>query len=48
MADTRSLRAIGFMFGAVTAAVVVVATVFVANFEPGKGERPVIYATSAR
>ena len=39
MADKNSLRAIGYMFGAVTAAVTIIAVVFVANVEPGRGER---------
>jgi hypothetical protein len=46
MADKNSLRAIGYMFGAVTAAVTIIAVVFVANVEPGRGE-PSEFAYSA-
>jgi hypothetical protein len=47
MADQRSLRAIGIMLGAVTAAVSLVAATFVVTIDSGSAEQPAMVLTSS-
>ena len=47
MADQRSLRFIGIGFGAITAVVLVIATVAVASADRSAGEQPVTQVSAA-
>jgi hypothetical protein len=48
MADQKGLRFIGFMLGAATAAVMVIAATFVATVDPGAAEQSAMVFTSSR